>query len=66
MKGKITSILFCLMLVFGLLIASCDNGATPKDPTFDDNGTKTDLNKTVLDFSKQGAGEEAVNSALKL
>jgi hypothetical protein len=29
MKGKILIVLFSLMLVFGLLIASCDDGAYP-------------------------------------
>ena len=31
MKGKIISVLFCLMLVFGLLV-SCDNGALKEQP----------------------------------
>jgi hypothetical protein len=51
MKGKILSVLFCLILVFGMLFAACDNGDYPKDPTKDADGVKTDLNKTVLDFT---------------
>jgi hypothetical protein len=30
MKGKILSVLFGLMLVFGMIFAACDNGAMPK------------------------------------
>ena len=29
MKGKILSVLFCLILVFGMILAACDNGAAP-------------------------------------
>jgi len=32
MKGKILSVLFCLMLVFGMIIASCDDGTLPLPP----------------------------------
>jgi len=35
MKGKILSVLFSLMLVFGMFLASCDNGALPENPTKD-------------------------------
>jgi len=45
MKGKLLSVLFCLMLVFGMIMAACDNGAYPKDPNKDKDG------KTTLDFS---------------
>jgi len=41
MKGKILSILFCLMLAFGMIIASCDDGAMPKDPSSDDGKNVT-------------------------
>jgi len=58
MKGKILSVLFTLMLVFGMLIASCDNGAMPEDPN------KSDANKTTLDFTKKT--EADVNTALGL
>jgi len=43
MKGKILSVLFCLMLAFGMVFAACDNGPIEKDPS-------TDTNK-VLDYS---------------
>jgi hypothetical protein len=53
MKGKILSVLFCLILVFGMFFAACDNGDYPKDPTKAADGTKNeaDQNKTVLDFT---------------
>ena len=44
MKGKIISVLFCLMVVFGMLFVSCDNGALKEDPY------KTDENKVAVDW----------------
>jgi len=35
MKGKITIVLFSLVLVFGMLAASCDDGAFPSQDTKD-------------------------------
>jgi hypothetical protein len=49
MKGKILSVLFCLMLVFGMLLVACDNGEVPKNDTPTDFGTKGGTQ--VLDFS---------------
>jgi len=50
MKGKILSVLFCLMLVFGMVFAACDNGEIVKDPS-------TGTNK-VLDYTPgTGAGD---------
>jgi hypothetical protein len=60
MKGKIISVLFCLMLVFGMLLASCDDGAYPEDP-------KDDAKKTTLDWganSLKGKGSAVVNGAI--
>jgi hypothetical protein len=37
MKGKITIVLFSLVLVFGMLAASCDNGAYPDQLDNDKN-----------------------------
>jgi hypothetical protein len=37
MKGKITIVLFSLVLVFGMLAASCDNGAYPDQLDGDDS-----------------------------
>jgi hypothetical protein len=37
MKGKITIVLFSLVLVFGMLAASCDNGAYPDELDGDDS-----------------------------
>jgi len=48
MKGKILSVLFCLMLAFGMVFAACDNGAIEKN-------TSTDSNK-VLDGGPAGPG----------
>jgi len=48
MKGKIISVLFCLMLIFGMILAACDNPAIIDDPTSKD-GTNT-----VLDFPGHG------------
>jgi hypothetical protein len=45
MKGKILSVLFSLMLIFGMIIVSCDNPDIIKDPTSDDG------KNVVLDFS---------------
>jgi hypothetical protein len=60
MKGKILSVLFSLMLVFGMIIAACDNGAVLEDPT------KDDTDKSTLDFDDtvQGKGERAINHEL--
>jgi hypothetical protein len=46
MKGKILSVLFCFMLVFGMLIVSCDNGDRPVDPNKDST-----TGKTTVDFA---------------
>ena len=43
MKGKVLIVLASLALVFGMLIASCDNDLLPKDPY------KDDPNKTAFD-----------------
>jgi len=62
MKGKIVlSVLFCLMLAFGMIV-SCDNGAFPVDPNKDSDTVNT------LDHPEGGNvfGEEAVNGALGL
>jgi len=54
MKGKITIVLFSLVLVFGILAASCDNTAYPKQDDEDPNtyiaykSTGNDLPKTPL------------------
>jgi hypothetical protein len=50
MKGKILSVLFCLMLVFGMIFAACDNGDVPTDPY------KDDAKKTALDWQGGGTG----------
>jgi len=47
MKGKILSVLFCLMLAFGMIFAACDDGDIVKNPSTDSN--------TVLDYTP-GAG----------
>ena len=55
MKGKILSILFCLVLVFGMIFAACDNGVAPEN--------KSEAGKKViLDFSKNS--EDGVNGVL--
>jgi hypothetical protein len=49
MKGKIVlSVLFSLMLVFGMIIVSCDNAAYPADP-YKDNTDPKDV-KTAYDW----------------
>ena len=56
MKGKILlSVLFCLILVFGMLFAACDNGAAKEDPYKNDN-TKTavDWNPAIRWFLSGG------------
>jgi hypothetical protein len=58
MKGKILSILFGLMLVFGMLIASCDNNVAPKDES-------DPPKKVILDFNS-GRTESTINTALGL
>jgi hypothetical protein len=55
MKGKILSVLFCLMLVFGMLFAACDNGAFTENPSKDDN------NKKVLEYG--GPDKNTYNSS---
>jgi hypothetical protein len=45
MKGKILSVLFGLMLVFGMVFVACDNGVAVKPPTGD---------TIVLDFTGPG------------
>jgi hypothetical protein len=51
MKGKILSVLFSLMLVFGMIFAACDNGVQPDDPY------KSDPSKgKALDYTKAGQG----------
>ena len=65
MKGKIVlSVLFCFMLVFGMIFAACDNGVMPEDPSsFSISGTSFS-STGVLDFETPGAMEEdAVNEA---
>jgi hypothetical protein len=57
MKGKILSVLFGLMLVFGMLIVSCDNNVAPKNES-------DPPKKVILDFSKNT--EADVNVALGL
>jgi hypothetical protein len=54
MKGKILIVLFSLVLVFGMLVASCDNGDYPKDPTKDAKENVTDANRHILDKGKIG------------
>jgi len=51
MKGKILSVLFCLMLVFGMIFVACDNGDIVKDTSSDDGKTK------VLDFTGHGSSQ---------
>jgi hypothetical protein len=58
MKGKVISVLFCLMLVFGMLLASCDDGAMPKDDSSSDGKTK------ILDVTMHGQGAAAVNKKI--
>jgi len=50
MKGKILSVLFCLMLVFGMVFAACDNGAIKEPP-------KNDGNDKVLDWDGAGPSD---------
>jgi len=56
MKGKILSVLFCLMLAFGMIFAACDNG-----PIIEDTSSKTggvyDGKDKVLDFSGHGRNQ---------
>jgi hypothetical protein len=51
MKGKILSVLFCLMLVFGMIFAACNDGDIIKDPSSDDGKNK------VLDFTGADADD---------
>jgi len=47
MKGKVLIVLFSLALVFGMLMASCDNGTAPADPY------KTDSHKWAGEFNPE-------------
>ena len=40
MKGKITIVLLSLVMVIGMIIASCDNGVYPDNP-YPNGGTKS-------------------------
>jgi len=48
MKGKLTIVLLSLVLVFGMIAASCDNGSYPADPY--KNETGNDTHATPTDF----------------
>ena len=52
MKGKILSVLFCLMLVFGMIFVACNNGDIIKDPSSADGKTK------ILDFTPGTNGDD--------
>jgi hypothetical protein len=56
MKGKVLIVLFSLMLVFGMLVVSCDNGDFPKDPSKDAQGNDiVDNHKSAGDFEAHKA-----------
>ena len=57
MKGKILSILFCLVLVFGMILAACDNGVAPD--------IKQDPGKKVI-LDSPASTESGINGALGL
>ena len=51
MKGKILIVLFSLVLAFGMVVVSCDNGDFPKDPNKDANGASIPNNhSSALEF----------------
>jgi len=53
MKRKIINILFCLIMVFGIVIVSCDNGDPPelKEKTIEkDNNFFKDHSQVIEDF----------------
>jgi hypothetical protein len=59
MKGKLMIALAVLALVFGLGLASCDNGLHPKDPY------TNDPDKEALEFySSPPTEKDDVNDAL--
>ena len=43
MKGKIISVLFCLMLVFGMFVVTCDNGALKEQPYTNDGDNELNV-----------------------
>jgi hypothetical protein len=57
MKGKITIVLLSLVLVFGMIAASCDDGAFPEDPYKNDTkNSVTDLPKPLPNLWADTAG----------
>jgi hypothetical protein len=68
MKGKITIVLLSLVLVFGMIAASCGDGDYPENPykTQDPNNTKkaTDYKPSPLDPANIVAGKVAALNAL--
>jgi hypothetical protein len=67
MKGKITIVLFSLVLVFGMLAASCDNGAFP-DKVTDDATTyfayaSTDRNLPKAKYEVDADGKITITEA---
>lgn len=57
MKGKIISVLICLLVVFGMILAACDNGAMPSgDAIKTDTSPNGSTTKIVIDLITAGEG----------